>query len=373
MKKAPIILFCFLLSLGLSSPVHAGDPGGKKTKKDTVSAVVLYGNDLLFQSIEQLSDERINEVYDSLKALPTAPQNLLNQIDLYLRVKDMSKDELAFLMDSLFEADDVEYALINQINLYIIENPPLEIKISPEITIRRRSPYPADEHYYQWNTSKPHPYPLSLFRNDENKELSLSGKDLGVYHSPLEKIVITSKYGWRDGRSHRGYDLDLEVWDKVRSAFDGKVRFAGYYGGYGRVIVVRHYNGLETVYAHLHRYRVKTGDEVKAGDLLGLGGSSGHSTGSHLHFEVRYKGIALDPGSFINFKEKKLVSDRIYLKKKKYGYASIPVGIPFHTVERGDSLYGIAERYGTSVARLCEINNIRRNAYLKVGQRIRII
>ena len=363
----------FVLLMLFSSAIYAGEPGGKRVKKDTVSAVVLYGNDLLFSSIENLSDERINEVYDSLKSLKNPPVNMMNQIDLYLRVKDMSKDEVAFLMDSLFEADEVEYALINQINLYIIENPPLERKITPEVTIRRRSPYPADEVYHMWSTQKPHPYPLSLFSRDQNKEIALTGDDLGNFVSPLEKIVITSRYGWRDGRSHRGYDLDLEVWDKVYSIFDGKVRFAGYYGGYGRVIVVRHYNGLETLYAHLHRYRVKVGDEVKAGDLLGLGGSSGHSTGSHLHLEVRYKGIALDPGSFIDFKKKKLLSDKLYLKKKKYGYAAIPIGIPFHVVERGDSLYEIAERYGTSVARLCEINNIRRNAYLRVGQRIRII
>jgi len=327
-------IFFFLSFSLLSTLVLATSPTGKKVKKDTVSAVVLYGNGLLFNSIEDLTDERINEVYDSLKSLHAQPRHVMNQIDLYLRVKDMSLDEVAFLLDSLFEADDVQYALINQINLYIKENPPLERKITEEITIRRRSPYPAGEVYHNWNTSKPHPYPYSLFTNDENSEIKITGGELGQYASPLEKIVVTSRFGWRDGRSHRGYDLDLEVWDKVHSMFDGKVRFAGYYGGYGRVIVVRHYNGLETLYAHLHRYRVKVGDEVKAGDLIGLGGSSGHSTGSHLHFEVRYKGIALDPGTFIDRKKKKLVSNSIYLKKQKYGYASIPIGIPFHEVQR---------------------------------------
>lgn len=370
------LLLIYINFLLFCTAGYAAFPGGtepRTSKKDTVSALVLYGENLLFSSIENLTDERINEVYDSLRSLKNPPMHLMNQIDLYLRVKDMSKDEVAFLMDSLFEADEVEYALINQINLYIVENPPLERKLSPEITIRRRSPYPADEHYHDWNTTKPHPYPFSLFTTDENSEIQLTGNEFGEFAAPLEKIVVTSKYGWRDGRSHRGYDLDLEVWDKVFSMFDGKVRFAGYYGGYGRVVVVRHYNGLESLYAHLHRYKVKVGDEVKAGDVVGLGGSSGHSTGSHLHFEIRYKGIALDPGSFIDINNKKLISDRIYLRKNKYGYASIPVGVPFHVVERGDSLYEIARRYGTSIARLCEINDLRRNAYLKVGQRIRII
>ena len=95
-------------------------------------------------------------------------------------------------------------------------------------------PFPAHDIYEVWNTSKPHPYPISLFQLDTTSEIKLSSRKFGDYASPLEKIVITSKYGYRDGRSHRGYDLDLQVWDEVSSTFDGQVRFAAFYGGYGR-------------------------------------------------------------------------------------------------------------------------------------------
>ncbi len=376
MKKQTVFLTILLAAFfSMSASVQLEEEGGERKKKDTVQAVVLYGEEMLFASIDNLSDERISNIYDSLSRLSVPPLDLMSKIDLFLSVKSMSKDEVAFLMDSLFEADEVEYALINQINMYIINHPPEELDETAIQGPNQRIllPYPAHDRYLVWNTSKPHPYPISLFRNDLTESLDLTGDEFGDYASPLEKIVVTSKFGWREGRSHRGYDLDLQVWDPVSSIFDGVVRFAGYYGGYGRVVVVRHYNGLETLYAHLHRFKVKKGQEVKAGDVIGLGGSSGHSTGSHLHLECRYKGIALDPGTFIDFKKKKLVSNKILLKKDKYGYASIPDGVPFHTVAAGDSLYEIAKKYGTSIARLCEINNIRRNNFLRVGQRIRII
>ncbi len=370
MRKSLFILLACISPLFIlaNESVAPEDEGGKR---DTVSTLVLYGDDVLPNAIGSMSDEAILKLYDSLSKVPTASTRLLNNIGMFLQVKRMSRDEVVFLMDSLFEADNVDCSIINQINIYITEHPPKLELVDVEEAVDQ--PFPAHDVYGVWNTSKPHPYPTSLFKLDTTSELKLSSRKSGDYASPLDKIVITSKYGNRDGRSHRGYDLDLQVWDEVSTAFDGQVRFAACYGGYGRVVVVRHYNGLETLYAHLHRYNCKVGDVVKAGDVIGLGGSSGHSTGSHLHFEVRYKGIALDPGTMIDFKKKKLVSKSIHLRKGKWGYASIPVGIPFHTVIRGDSLCEIATKYGTTISKLCEINNIRRNGSLRVGQRIRII
>ena len=139
------------------------------------------------------------------------------------------------------------------------------------------------------------------------------------------------------------------------------------------MVVVRHYNGLETYYAHLHRFKVKTGDVVEAGDVIGLGGSSGRSTGSHLHYEIRYKGIPLDPGQIIAFKEKQLVSDVIVLNKTKWSYGIIPKGVTFHLVKSGDYLHKIAKQYGQSVDVLCELNGIKRNTMLKVGQKLRVL
>jgi len=208
-------------------------------------------------------------------------------------------------------------------------------------------------------------------KNDPNNMILV--KKLGEYHSPTDKIVITSTYGHRWNRSHRGIDLDLQVWDPVHSAFKGKVRYAGFYGGYGRVVVVRHYNGLETLYAHLHRYKVAIGDEVEAGDVVGLGGSSGQSTGSHLHFECRFKGVAFDPATIIDFKNEKLIDKRITITKTKWGYAAIPDGVEYYTVKKGDYLYGIAEKYGTTCVKLCAANHINRNSTLQVGQKLRIL
>ena len=150
------------------------------------------------------------------------------------------------------------------------------------------------------------------------------------------------------------------------------VRVAYYHPAYGRVVVIRHYNGLETLYAHLHRFKVKAGDIVKAGQIIGLGGSSGHSTGSHLHFEVRFKGKPLNPKHLISFKENELVSDSVMMIKQKWDYAALPLGIEYHTIKRGDFMYKIAGRYGISVNELCELNGMRRNSVLLVGRKLRI-
>ena len=150
------------------------------------------------------------------------------------------------------------------------------------------------------------------------------------------------------------------------------VRIARNHNGYGRVVIIRHYNGLETLYAHLHRFKVKSGDIVQAGQVIGLGGSSGRSTGSHLHFEVRYRGKPLNPKSIIDFNNNRLISDSIRLIRTKWSYVAVPKGIDFHTVIRGESLFKIARKYGTTIQRLCTLNGIRRNKPLRVGQKIMI-
>jgi murein DD-endopeptidase MepM/ murein hydrolase activator NlpD len=129
---------------------------------------------------------------------------------------------------------------------------------------------------------------------------------------------VTSAFGPRRYRMHEGTDIDLESGDAVRCAFDGVVRVALYSGGYGNVVVVRHFNGLETVYAHLSSMAVKPGDAVSAGDLIGLGGRTGRATGSHLHFEVRYLGLALDSRLIIDFEKGSLVDNHVVLRRHQF-------------------------------------------------------
>jgi len=364
----PLLILLFF-AFGFIDPEEKEETEGKE--KPVKKAVVLYGEKTLFDSFENLSDEKIQEYYDSLSKCFDPSDKILSQIKTFLSVKTMTKMELAFFMDSLFEAGDENYALINQINLYLTNH---DFDMPREFDYTRKAyDYPADNFYGVWNITKPHPYSIKLWENDSNNRLLLSSKKLGEYHSPTDKIVITSTYGHRWNRSHRGIDLDLQVWDPVHSAFKGKVRYAGFYGGYGRVVVVRHYNGLETLYAHLHRYKVAIGDEVEAGDVVGLGGSSGQSTGSHLHFECRFKGVAFDPATIIDFKNEKLIDKRITITKTKWGYAAIPDGVEYYTVKKGDYLYGIAEKYGTTCVKLCAANHINRNSTLQVGQKLRIL
>lgn len=380
-KRRLYIVLVFLACLSTSFTFSEHDPHDPENEviiesnddvKDTIPAFVMYGSRFLLDSLEVFDEASILEFRDSLKCLINEPTDLINCIDLYLGIHKMTRMELANLIDSLFESDDIPYSLINQINLYVASGPsfPEDNMIIPVDT----SYYPANIYYSNdWNTQVPHPYPLSMTANDTVIKLVLNnlGKSDG-FVMPVQN-VLTSKFGWRDGRPHKGIDIDLEVWDTVVTAFPGMVRVAKYYGGYGRVVVVRHYNGLETLYAHLHRIKVQPGDTVQAGDLIGLGGSSGHSTGSHLHFETRFKGIPINPLAFIDYKEQNLVSDTLVLKKTKYGYAAYPEGTKFYEVKRGDSLYEIAKAFGITTNQLAELNGIRKNQILIVGQTLRVI
>jgi len=205
----------------------------------------------------------------------------------------------------------------------------------------------------------------------ESQVICIESDSLGVYHHPRVGH-INSKFGWRDGRMHKGIDIDLNKGDAVVAAFDGMVRIAQLKGAFGNVVIIRHYNGLETVYAHLSKIKVKPGQIVVAGQLIGLGGSTGRSSGPHLHFEVRFKGQALNPSSIISFTDCKPFHDSIVVKRSKYGVLAYPSNATLHTVERGDTWYEVAKRYGLSLKELCSLNHIEKRYYLKPGQKLRV-
>ncbi|MFZ1686815.1 MAG: M23 family metallopeptidase [Flavobacteriales bacterium] len=340
---------------------------------DTVSAVVRYGDEMLLEGGEALTDERLDHLLDSLCALPDAPEDMIRELELFKRIRSLDEDAILAMIDSLFELDTVPYALVNEINLYASQMPTAaEVAGGFALPWYKDMAHPADEIYGTWNSTNPNAYGPELSRADSVVLVQLTDEDaLCGFCMPIEGVV-TSRFGWRDGRPHNGVDIDLQVWDTVRTMFPGVVRFSGTYGGFGRLVVVRHYNGLETFYAHLHRLKVTAGQQVDAGDLVGLGGSSGHSTGSHLHFEVRFKGVPIDAGRFVDLRNGELLGDTLVLAKTRWSYAAYPLGTTFHTVRKGDHLSSIADLYGIGIQELCELNGISRRSMLRVGQQLLI-
>jgi murein DD-endopeptidase MepM/ murein hydrolase activator NlpD len=278
----------------------------------------------------------------------------------------MNREQLSSLVDLLFEMDTVPKDLMKEINKAIAffneEDAKNELKSAINSSI------PSSDLYSSWEINNLFPEKDMLrLKGDTSVTLLLSGGEKGEYFQPFNGPV-TSGFGWRDSTQHNGIDIDLNKGDKVAAAFDGMVRIAKRGGGFGNVVIIRHYNGLETVYAHLSKLKVKPGQVVVAGQIIGLGGSTGHSTGSHLHFEVRFKGVPFNPKYIISFKDQKLLCDEITIKKTKWGIAAYPTKGKFYTVEKGDTVFEIAKHYATTTASIKEINGLSGRVRLKPGQ-----
>jgi murein DD-endopeptidase MepM/ murein hydrolase activator NlpD len=374
-RNTTILLLSALLSLNFFPTDTFGflfsEEIKKNVKKDTLPSLVLYGTDFLLDDLSSFETHVIEKYQKDLAE--EGKQEKASHVGLYLKSHNLSNSRIINIIDSLLLSETKPYALINQLNLFVSDRPAI---IENHKKHDEKEIYPAHAYYNSWSTTKPIPWNRQEISKSDTI-LTLDLEKSGITDS--EKFVVpfdglmTSNFGWRHGRNHNGVDIDLEVMDSVVSAFDGMVRMAQYYGAFGRVVVVRHYNGLETIYAHLHRFNVKPGDTVKAGELIGYGGSSGRSTGSHLHFEIRFKGYPLNPQNFISFSEKRLLCSKLILKKTKSGYASFPEDAEFHIVRRGDYLHKIAQEYGTTISKICSLNNIPRNKSLSVGDKIRII
>lgn len=232
--------------------------------------------------------------------------------------------------------------------------------------------HPADDIYNNiWTTDHVNPYKIPVDSLPDSVRIDCSHFVVPV---PGE---VTSVFGPRRYRFHYGIDLRLKVGDSVRCAFSGKVRIIDYEArGYGNYIVIRHDNGLETVYAHLSAVLVAMNQNIKAGQLIAFGGNTGHSTGPHLHFETRYIGNAINPAHIINFNTG-LVHSKIYLLTKKnsfyYQHEVKTLQLAkYYKVRKHDTLKGVAARNGTNVKALCRLNGLKTKAKLKAGQRLRI-
>jgi murein DD-endopeptidase MepM/ murein hydrolase activator NlpD len=231
--------------------------------------------------------------------------------------------------------------------------------------------YPSNELYGEWDTINTHFKKLSLAElNALNEEIVLCDENSCGYVHPFFGR-ITSDFGVRKNKFHYGIDIDLETGDKVDAAFDGKVRIARRSITYGNVIVIRHDNGLETYYAHLSEINVKVGQEVYAGQTIGLGGNTGRSHGSHLHFEVRYLGNPINPNEIISFNEQKLIVDTLCVNKSTFNdYTKYKLNHKVYVVKKGDTLSSIAQKYDTTIKSLTKKNRLRATGILRLGQRI---
>ncbi len=208
--------------------------------------------------------------------------------------------------------------------------------------------------------------------------------DLTGFVAPIKYYRTNSNYGMRGRRRrrmHHGVDLKLYTGEEVRAVFDGKVRIKRFNRrGYGYYYVIRHPNGLETVYGHLSKQIAKQGQIVKAGDVIGLGGSTGRSSGPHLHFEARFCGIPLNPQMLFDFAEGAPRMDTYTFNKygrshyaKHEGSSKGKVShYQVYRVRKGDSLDKIAKRHNTTVARLCQANHISKRSMIKPGDKLLI-
>ena len=244
-----------------------------------------------------------------------------------------------------------------------------------------------------WDDNSTNPYGIE--QKDLPDEWAIWLVDsLDQYHCPFQGSVYhRGKFGVRRGRRHQGVDIPLKTGDPVYATFTGKVRVSKYWGAFGNLVVIRHDNGLETFYAHLSKRNVEVGDRVNAGDVIGLGGSTGRSTGPHLHFETRHNGFAFDPQWLIDF-EKGTLRHRLFVLKKKYFniYSNYEQdfedelkneeddkkedaereAMRWYTIKSGDTLGRIAINNGTTVNAICKLNGIKPTTTLKIGRKIRV-
>lgn len=198
---------------------------------------------------------------------------------------------------------------------------------------------------------------------------------------------------------HKGIDVKVYIGDTIRAAFSGKVRIVRYEAkGYGNYVVIRHYNGLETIYGHMSKHLVEENQTVKAGEPIGLGGNTGRSTGSHLHFETRLCGVALNPALMFDFRNQDVTGDTYLFRKDTYDneselankergkidsdYASTSKrssssksnasgDIRYHKVKRGETLSSIAKKRNTTIEELCKLNHITKRMRIRPGQILR--
>ena len=191
------------------------------------------------------------------------------------------------------------------------------------------------------------------------------------------EALIGSPYGIRSHRLHRGVDVNVIKDEPVVAAYPGEVTMSRYNkGGYGHYVLIKHPNGIETLYAHLSKRLLNVGDKVFPGDIVGLAGNSGRSSAAHLHFEIRYGEINIDPATVIDFPHWSLKPgvSKFSMKKARSEHRKIQsklINNNYYVVQAGDSQGDVANWFNISIESLCRINDLKPGAPLKAGQKLR--
>ena len=305
----------------------------------------------------------------------------LNLILITLFSVSVGFSQITYPTDTLVSGKDTLVIFANKTWEYI-ENANSKMLFNASVYAHAQEKYKWVD---KWDTTSPYHYGNDLSAMTDTIQIPL----LDSIHSKFvipHNGIITSTYKQRGKRFHYGTDVDVITGDTLKSCFDGVVRYAAYSsGGYGNLVVIRHYNGLETYYAHLDKLMVKPNQELNAGDVLGLGGTTGRSTGSHLHFEIRFFGNALNPQKVIDFAKKGLISDSLAMHKELFHYkrnykyrppaqqlAANSGDKRYHRIRSGDSLYALALRNKTTVKKICALNGISASKVLRIGEKLRI-
>jgi murein DD-endopeptidase MepM/ murein hydrolase activator NlpD len=243
---------------------------------------------------------------------------------------------------------------------------------------------PSTNYYpFGWDTITINPYKQDMKEMPDTIVLHLNDSNDCLFHPPAIG-ELSSTFGFRQwGRRkkfHFGVDVRMEKGDPVYAIFDGVVRVAKRSADYGYVVLIRHYNGLETLYAHFSQLLTYPGAPVRSGDIIGLAGSTGRSTGPHLHFEARFKGEKIDPNKIIYFPSGSLLDDTLRIDKSCFRHLYEVQANKlrqarsgrYYKVHRGDTLASIAFEYGISVKHLARINTIPVRTKLRPGRKIRV-
>jgi murein DD-endopeptidase MepM/ murein hydrolase activator NlpD len=272
-------------------------------------------------------------------------------------IRSMNQQQLQSLIDYLFEMDSIPSDLVREVNAAVAV-------FNNETSFVKNQETSDPSSIFCWKDMNA--------RLDTTCIVKLTNEQHPCFTMPVNGI-ITCNFGWNKSYNHNGIDINLRRGDKVSSAFDGIVRFAKWENGYGNVVVIRHPNGLETLYAHLSKIKVKVGELVTSGDVVGLGGATGNATGNHLHFEVRLKSKPINPKYLIAFEDQKLISDTLIFKCGKLGWAAYPPDTREYIVQKGDTIFEVAKRFGLSAKTLAEQNCINQWLRLRPGQVITIV